>query len=126
MRIMKVNTPLFAALILLMLSNIPAFAHTTRARELCGTINQFDSDQEVQFKSERSGKVRNFVLRKNAMVLKDWKLTDRAAVIPGERACVYYRSPFFGKPFITKVLILNEGERCPPGRGGLFDRHKHD
>ena len=40
--------------------------------------------------------------------IKDWKFTDDIALKTGLRACVYYRSSFFGKPFVTKVVWISQ------------------
>ena len=115
---------LFVFLTVFSLSSHHAMAHTTRSRELCGVINELDlSNHIAHVKSERSGKMRDLVLRKDTKFLKDWKRSSLDAVTPGVRACVYYRSPIFGKPFITRIVLLGEGDKCPPQAGGLLDRH---
>jgi hypothetical protein len=40
--------------------------------------------------------------------IKGWKFTNDTALKMGLRACVYYLSPFFGKPFVTKVVWTNQ------------------
>ena len=45
-----------------------------------------------------------FTVNYDTKFIKDWKFTDCAALKAGLRACAYYRSPFFGRPLVTKVM----------------------
>ena len=119
------NIRLIVILATLTLTSPDSFAHTTRAREFCGTIASIDSSHGiVEVKSERSAKILNVVLGERSHLLKDWKRVDRSAVSDGVRVCVYYRSPLFGKPYVSKIVILKEGDPCPPIRGGgLLQQH---
>ena len=109
MKPLKITGQLFAILMLLMLSNLNASAHTTRSRELCGTIESIDHAQHMLIVlSPKTGQARQFLVRKDTKFLKDWQSADANAAVASSHACVYYRSPFFGKPFITKVVLLNE------------------
>lgn len=48
-----------------------------------------------------------FAVKRQTKFIKDWKFADSSAVKEGMRACVYYRSPFFGKPFVTKIVWIS-------------------
>ena len=122
MRTSKLKTHLLTLVALLALSNINVSAHTARARELCGTVSELDSSSQTIQVKERSGRIRAFVLKKDATLLREWKRADLDAVAPGLQACVYFHSPFFGRPFVTKIIVLNEAQPCPSHGGGLFNR----
>lgn len=82
-----------------------AEAHAPRARELCGVIQSIDSQSgTLTIQTPKENAPAAFVIKRDTRFIKDWKFTDSAALKDGMRACVYYRSPFFGKPFVTKVV----------------------
>ena len=58
----------------------------------------------MKIESPRRNQPATFAVKGDTQFIKDWKFTDAAALKEGLRACVYYRSPFFGKPFVTKVV----------------------
>ena len=85
-----------------------AEARPPRARELCGIIQAFDPQTcTVTIQSPKRNQPATFAVRGDTKFIKDWKFTDSASLKEGLRACVYYRSPFFGKPFVTKVVWTN-------------------
>jgi len=82
-----------------------AEARAPRARELCGIIQAVDPQSgslTIQTSKENAPAV--FVLKRDTRFIEDWKFADAGALKVGLRARVYYRSPFFGKPFVTKVV----------------------
>jgi hypothetical protein len=40
-------------------------------------------------------------------VIHNWHFAPADELKDGTRAVVYYRTPFFGKPFVTKVVWVN-------------------
>lgn len=46
-------------------------------------------------------------LTRQTKFLHNWKFTTADELKPGTRATVYYRTPFFGKPFVTKIVWIN-------------------
>ena len=82
-----------------------AEARPPRARELCSVVQFFDPQTRmVTIQSLKRNQPATFAVKGDTQFIKDSKFTDSAAVKAGLRACVYYRSPFFGKPFVTKVV----------------------
>jgi len=82
-----------------------AQAHAPRARELCGVIQSIDSQSgTLTIQPPKQNAPGTFTIKRDTRFIKDWKFADAGALKAGLRACVYYRSPFFGKPFITKVV----------------------
>ncbi len=56
---------------------------------------------------EKKGRSLTAVWKRDTKFIHNWKLTDSAFLKGGLRACVYYRSPFFGKPFVTRVVWIH-------------------
>ena len=112
------------SVLLLFVAATSSFAHTVRSRQLCGTVASIDaSNGTFEVKAERSGKIINLALPQRTPVFSDWKRVGSAALAEGSRARVFYRSPFFGKPFVSKVILLNDRDACPPFRGGGLLQH---
>jgi hypothetical protein len=86
-----------------------AEARPPRARELCGVIQAIDPQtRTLTIQSPKSESAATFAVKGDTRFIKDWKFTTDTALKAGLRACVYYRSPFFGKPFITKVVWISQ------------------
>lgn len=86
-----------------------AKAHTPQARELCGIIQAFDSQAAtITIQTSKRDTPVTFAIRRDTRFLKNWKFADGTSLKEGLHACVYYRSPFFGKPFVTKVVWTNQ------------------
>lgn len=85
-----------------------AEARPPRARELCGVVQVFDPQTlTVTIQSPKGNQPAAFAVQGDTKFIKDSKFTDSASLKEGMRACVYYRSPFFGKPFVTKIVWTN-------------------
>lgn len=82
-----------------------AEARSPRARELCGIIQSIDPQSGMlTIQTPEGNAPAAFAIKRDTRFIKDWKFADAGALQEGLRACVYYRSPFFGKPFVTKVV----------------------
>lgn len=103
-----------AAATLLCLSSADSWARPPRAHELCGVIQFIDAQTHtLTVQSPKRDQPLTVVWKRDTKFIHDWQFTDSAALKEGLRACVYYRSPFFGKPFVTKVVWLNGTEQKP-------------
>lgn len=92
-----------------MLTPQSAEARPPRARELCGVIQAIDlQTRTVTIQSPKRNQTATLVVTGDTQFIKDWKFTDSDALKKGMRACVYYRSPFFGKPFVTKIVWTHQ------------------
>lgn len=110
---LKSLTPAIAAVALL-LSAAEGQARPPRARELCGVIQMIDSaSHTLTVQSPKRDEPFTVVWKRDTRFIKNWKFTESAALKEGLRACVYYRSPIFGKPFVTKVVWVNGKEQSP-------------
>jgi hypothetical protein len=95
----------FATVMLLNLSITDTWARAPRARELCGVIQAIDPQTHTLIiESPQRDKPLTVVLKQETEFIKDWKFTESGSLREGQRACVYYRSPLFGKPFVTKIV----------------------
>ncbi len=103
-----------AVTVLLCLSSADTWARPPRAREFCGVIQAIDvQSHTLTVQSPKRDQPLTVVWKRDTQFIHDWKFTDSAALKEGLRACVYYRSPFFGKPFVTKVVWVNGKEQTP-------------
>jgi hypothetical protein len=85
-----------------------AEARTPRARELCGVIQSIDRQTHLlAIQPPGHGQPATFAVKSDTQFIKDGKSADSGALSRGLPACVYYHSPFFGKPFATKVVWLD-------------------
>jgi len=94
-----------AAAALLFASCADSWARAPQAREQCGVIQQIDQQKHtLTVLPEKKGQALNLVWKHDTRFIYNEKFTNSASLKPGLRACVYYHSPFFGKPFVTKVV----------------------
>jgi hypothetical protein len=105
----------FCALLLTgaLLNPSNAEARPPQARDLCGVIQGIDpQNHTLTVQSPKRGQPATFAVKSDTKFIKDWKLTDSTSLKEGLRACFYCRSPFFGKPFVTKVVWVNQNQTC--------------
>lgn len=85
-----------------------AFAHTTRSRPVEATIETINLENRMLTIAPAKGKgPSGLALTKRTKFIHNWKFAPATELKPGKRAVVYYRSPFFGKPFVTKIVWVN-------------------
>ena len=85
-----------------------ASAHTVRSRPACGVVERLDlATRTVQF-SPKNGKVpTELALTSQTKFVHNWHFAPADELKDGTRAVVYYRTPFLGRPFVTKVVWVN-------------------
>lgn len=82
-----------------------AAARPPRSREQCGVLRRIDREtQTLSLLPSQGRKSLEVLWKKDTTFLRNWKSDSVASVKEGMRICVFYRSPFFGKPFATKVV----------------------
>lgn len=85
-----------------------SWARPPRARERCGVLQSIDREAHtLTLVPEKGERPLVAVWKSDTKFLKNWKFQPADALKEGVRACVFYRSPFFGKPFVTKVVWIN-------------------
>lgn len=83
-------------------------ARPPRARERACVIQNIERDSHtMSLQCSKDAKPLEVVWKKDTKFLKDWKFTDAASLKAGQAVVVYYRSPFFGKKFATRVVLQN-------------------
>ena len=88
----------------------PAAAHTTLSRPASGVVESLDaSTRTLLFTPAKGHAPRELVITRQTKFIHDWQFTSASEVKPGTKAVVYYRVPFFGKPFVTKIVWQNGG-----------------
>ena len=86
----------------------PAAAHTVRSRPASGTVESLDVDtRTVKFSPTRGNAPTELALTRQTKFIHNWHFAPADELKDGTRAVVYYRTPFFGKPFVTKVVWVN-------------------
>ncbi|MBK7997403.1 MAG: hypothetical protein IPK15_01375 [Verrucomicrobia bacterium] len=97
-----------ALLGLLLLPVTAANAHTVRSRPTCGVVERLDmASRTVQFSPNHGKAPRELALTSQTKFVDNWHFAPADELKDGTRAAVYYRTPFFGRPFVTKVVWVN-------------------
>ncbi|MCL4787886.1 MAG: hypothetical protein KJ070_14020 [Verrucomicrobia bacterium] len=97
-----------ALLGLLLLSATAANAHTVRSRPACGVVERLDmASRTVQFSPNHGKAPTDLALTSQTKFIRNWHFAPADELKDGTRAVVYYRTPFFGRPFVTKVVWVN-------------------
>lgn len=85
-----------------------SWARPPRAREACGVLKSIDRDaRTLALVPEKGHRPLVVVWKTDTEFVKNQKFESADALKEGARACVYYRSPLFGKRFVTKVVWVN-------------------
>ena len=93
-----------------------AQAHSPRPRELIVSIQTLRVEtQTLVVVSAKAKSPREFVWYKSTRFIENNHFVDTAALKEGMQVTVYYHSPFFGKPWITKVVWQSPNSATPPG-----------
>jgi len=80
-------------------------AHTVHSRELDATVRTIQAEtRTLVVVSAKTMSPLQFVWNKSTSFIEDDHVVDAAALREGLRVKIYYRSPFFGKPYLTKVI----------------------
>jgi hypothetical protein len=90
-------------------ANSSAFAHTPHAREAHGVIQSIDYQKRMltlTYVKERG--LLKLIWNSDTQFLRDFKPLPVRELEQGAHITVYYHSPFFGKPFATKVALDND------------------
>lgn len=82
-----------------------ALGHTVQAREVHAVIQSIDFQKRTLTLThlQRRGP-QKFIWKTATEFLRDRKLVPATELKEGTRVTVYYHSPFFGKPFVTKIV----------------------
>jgi len=86
-------------------ANSSVFAHTPHARETHGVIQSIDYRTRILTLTYfQEGGSQKLVWKSDTQWLRDMKPVRATELKMDTKVTIYYRSPFFGKPFTTKVV----------------------
>lgn len=104
--IVQALSVLLLAAVVLMAQNVEA--RPPRAREAHAVVVTLNHDQRTLSVSYAKGRGPHELIWNSATeFLRDWKFVTAAELKEGTHVVIYYHSPFFGKPFLTKVVWTN-------------------
>lgn len=91
-----------------LLTTSSALAHTTRSRPVEATVESVSMENRTLTIASAKGKGPSVVaLTKQTKFIHNWKFAPPSELRTGAHATVYYRTPFFGKPFATRIVWVN-------------------
>jgi hypothetical protein len=88
------------------------FAHTPHARVAHGVIQSIDYQKQIMtltYVQERGPQ--KLIWRSDTQFLCELKPVSVTELIKGAQVTIEYHSPFFGKPYATKVVWTNNQRR---------------
>ena len=86
-----------------------AEARPPRARQVVAVVQTINSDKRTLSLIYPQGRgPRELIWNSATKFLRDWKFVPASELKDGTRATVYYHSPFFGKPFVAKIVWINQ------------------
>jgi hypothetical protein len=91
-----------------------AAAHSPTGRHCTGTIEKVDpSAQMITFRADREERAKTFVWNKRTQFVREIGFVESSALRKGARADVTYHAPFFGEPFVSRILLLEPAPTVP-------------
>ena len=102
------------ALLVIFLTATTSWALSPQSREKCGLIQSIDREHRaLTLLPSKSDNALTFVWDKQTRFIHNWKIDSADSLKEGRRLCVYYRSPFFGKPYLTKIVWQDATQATP-------------
>lgn len=104
------RTPIAPSLSLLVfialcLATATSWARPPRASEACGVLQTVDGGaHRLALLTAGGGKPLVVDWKPDTSFVRGSEFDRADSLKEGARVCVYYRSPFFGRPFVTKVV----------------------
>ena len=104
---MKTKSLLTTLVLFFLLSLVPPAAARNPGTRITGTIKKVDAPaKEVEMLREDEGTLISFMWNKQTSFFANAQATDASILKTGARVEVIRHRPLFGKPFITKVTLL--------------------
>lgn len=92
----------FAALCL---TATTSWARPPRAQELCGALQVVNRQAQLLTLLPAGNELPvRLAWKPDASLVRNGLFDTPEALQAGARVCVYYRTPFFGRPFVTRVV----------------------
>ena len=92
------------SLLLGLVATTPAWAFSVRSREFCGSVEILTTPNQEVVVTDSTGKRLTAIWTKDTIFVHDGKLADASALGARQPLCAYYRSPWFGPVYLTKVV----------------------
>ena len=100
-----IGTALVAAALLIASD---AFARPPRSRPMAATIKSVSPETRTLTIAPANDKgPSDLALTRQTKFIHNWKFAPASELKTGAHATVYYRTPFFGKPFVTRIVWLD-------------------
>ena len=91
------------------LASTNALAHNVSACETNAVIQSIDfTNRVLNFTHQQGSRFDHLIWKNYTQFLRDGKPVSAKELNAGAHLKVYYRSPFFGKPFATKIIWSQE------------------
>jgi hypothetical protein len=88
-----------------LLTALPAAAHTVNSRVFPAVVDTIDRESRVAtFTPESEVFKREYRFRKTTRYVCDDQARPVDELRSGQKVLVYYRTPFFGRPILTRVV----------------------
>jgi len=85
-----------------------AFARPPRSRPVAATVESVSLEtRTLTVTPARDKGPSDLALTRQTKFIHNWKFAPASELKTGAQATVYYRTPLFGKPFVTKIVWLN-------------------
>ena len=111
--------PVLALVACWLLSVAPAEAKSPSSREADGLVQSDDRKSAMAtVRIEGEARLRSFEWNRRTRFVPHGKFTGPEVLTAGDAVRIRYRVPFFGKPFLSKVTVLervrSSSETAPP------------
>ena len=82
-----------------------SWARPPRAQELCGALQVVDRQTHLLTLLTAGNETPlRLAWKTDTSLVRNGQFDTAETLKAGAQVCVYYRTPFFGKPFVTKVV----------------------
>ena len=109
----KISTPKITGILVLFawwFANPNAFALTPHANETCGVIQAIDCQKQMLTLAYPDGRnPKKLIWKSDSLFIRDSIPSSIKDLKEGANVTVYYHSPFFGKPIVTKIVWGSKG-----------------
>jgi hypothetical protein len=89
-------------------ANSSVFAHTPLAREIHGVVQLIDYQKKTLTLADVQERgPQKLIWITDTQFLRDLETVPATELKQGSHVTVYYHTPFFGKPFAVKIILVN-------------------
>lgn len=93
---------------LVLLSGLDSWARPPHARPVEATVESINLEARTLTIAPTTGNGPSVLaLTRQTKFIHNWKFAPASELKKAAHATVYYRTPFFGKPFVTRIVWIN-------------------